>query len=249
MCRDLTTAPSRDLLVIRRNQKTGERSLYPLRWCLITGATIPNGAASRSMRKPRRWRPCPSFGKPYRERRCMVPVDGLFEWKAIKGQKLKQPYATTMTEVVHLSEATQDAAAGEHWCPGLVQEITNLEQQATAQGVTRDVSDFSCPCRAEGGGQPQWGGPLDAKAVLIRLKSIRTRRQHELAPFFSPRAAIRSSEARPSWSMSGTYRQLCLVLRRALAIFDRHHIGRGWVRRVLRVLCDHRSFGLIARFP
>jgi putative SOS response-associated peptidase YedK len=24
---------------------------------------------------------------------CIVPVDGFFEWKAVKGQKAKQPYA------------------------------------------------------------------------------------------------------------------------------------------------------------
>ena len=28
----------------------------------------------------------------------MVPVDGFFEWKAIKGQKAKQPYAIAMKD-------------------------------------------------------------------------------------------------------------------------------------------------------
>jgi len=31
-----------------------------------------------------------------RRRRCIIPVDGFFEWKAIKGQKAKQPYAIAM---------------------------------------------------------------------------------------------------------------------------------------------------------
>jgi hypothetical protein len=30
--------------------------------------------------------------------RCIVPVDGFFEWKAIKGQRAKQPYAVAMTD-------------------------------------------------------------------------------------------------------------------------------------------------------
>ena len=35
----------------------------------------------------------PEDGRAYRRRRCILPVDGFFEWKAIKGQKAKQPYA------------------------------------------------------------------------------------------------------------------------------------------------------------
>ena len=33
-----------------------------------------------------------------RRRRCIIPVDGFFEWKAIKGQKAKQPYAIAMKD-------------------------------------------------------------------------------------------------------------------------------------------------------
>jgi putative SOS response-associated peptidase YedK len=39
-------------------------------------------------------RDLPTFREAYRKRRCIVPVDGFFEWKAIKGQKVKQPYAS-----------------------------------------------------------------------------------------------------------------------------------------------------------
>ena len=33
------------------------------------------------------------FREAYRKRRCIVPIDGFFEWMAIKGTKVKQPYA------------------------------------------------------------------------------------------------------------------------------------------------------------
>jgi len=36
------------------------------------------------------------FKEAYAQRRCIVPVDGFFEWRAIKGARAKQPYAIAM---------------------------------------------------------------------------------------------------------------------------------------------------------
>ena len=92
-------APSQDLLVIRRNHKTGEVSLDPLRWGLIPywcedrkGGRKPINAKCETLRT------LPSFREAYRKRRCILPVDGFFEWKAIKGQKAKRPYAIAMKD-------------------------------------------------------------------------------------------------------------------------------------------------------
>ena len=43
-------------------------------------------------------RDLPTFHDAYRRRRCIVPVDGFFEWKAIKGRRTKQPYAIAMKD-------------------------------------------------------------------------------------------------------------------------------------------------------
>jgi putative SOS response-associated peptidase YedK len=92
-------APSQELLVIRRNHKTGEVSLDPLRWGLIpswrghpTGGRKPVNAKCEAVRERA------TFRDAYRRRRCIVPVDGFFEWKAIKRQKAKQPYAIAMKD-------------------------------------------------------------------------------------------------------------------------------------------------------
>ena len=78
-------APSQELLVIRRNHRTGELSLDPLRWGLIPhfcedpkGGRKPINAKSETVSK------LTTFRDAYRRRRCVLPVDGFFEWKAIR---------------------------------------------------------------------------------------------------------------------------------------------------------------------
>jgi SOS response associated peptidase (SRAP) len=63
-------------------------------------------------------RDLPTFREAYRKRRCIVPVDGFFEWKAIKGQKAKQPYAIAMKDgtpfgIAGIWENWKDPSSGE----------------------------------------------------------------------------------------------------------------------------------------
>jgi putative SOS response-associated peptidase YedK len=111
-------APSQELLVIRRNHQTGQVSLDPLRWGLIPywcqdpkGGRKPINAKCETVHK------LPTFRDAYRRRRCIVPVDGFFEWKAIKG-KPKQPYAIAIRDgspfgIGGLWENWKDPASGE----------------------------------------------------------------------------------------------------------------------------------------
>src|SRR5436190_19791347 len=58
-------APSQDLLVIRRNPKTGDVSLDPLRWGLIPyGARTPRADGSRSTPNARPFTVCRPSGTP-----------------------------------------------------------------------------------------------------------------------------------------------------------------------------------------
>jgi putative SOS response-associated peptidase YedK len=69
-------APSQELLVIRQNQETGERSLDLLKWGLIPSRSKEPG---RSQSMP--WPDCtlPMFREAYRRRRCIMLVDGFSE--------------------------------------------------------------------------------------------------------------------------------------------------------------------------
>ena len=92
-------APSQELLVIRRNHQTGEVSLDALRWGLIPyWCQDPAGGRKPINAKCETVRDLPSFRDAYRKRRCIVPVDGFFEWRAIKGRRAKQPYAIAMKD-------------------------------------------------------------------------------------------------------------------------------------------------------
>jgi putative SOS response-associated peptidase YedK len=92
-------APSQGLLIIRQNHKTGERSLDLIKWGLIPhwcnhpkGGRKPINAKAESIAR------LPMFRDAYAQRRCIVPVDGFFEWRAIKGARTKQPYAIAMKD-------------------------------------------------------------------------------------------------------------------------------------------------------
>ena len=117
-------APSQDLWIIRRHPGTGERSLDLLRWGLVPHfcrekpkpAPI-NAAAETLATKTVPPAERPFFAEAYRKRRCIMPIDGFFEWKPVKG-KIKQPFAIAMKDgspfgLAALWENWQDPKSGE----------------------------------------------------------------------------------------------------------------------------------------
>ena len=92
-----TMAVHSDRLEHHINEHVREVSLDPLRWGLIPyWCEDPKGGRRPINAKCETVRTLPTFRDAYRRRRCIVPVDGFFEWKAIKSQKAKQPHAIAM---------------------------------------------------------------------------------------------------------------------------------------------------------
>jgi putative SOS response-associated peptidase YedK len=90
-------APSQDLRVIRRHRETGEDRVDLLRWGLVPfWMKEPNPKTKPINATAERVASAPMFKSAYAKRRCIVPVNGFFEWKAIKGAKAKQPFAIGM---------------------------------------------------------------------------------------------------------------------------------------------------------
>src|SRR5713101_2878300 len=69
-------APSQELLVIRENHKTRERSLDLIRWGLIPhSCQDPRGGRKPINAKAESVSRLPTFRDAYAQRRCIVPID------------------------------------------------------------------------------------------------------------------------------------------------------------------------------
>ena len=90
-------APSQEHWVIRQHPETGARTLDRLTWGLIPGWIKEASPRVKPINATaERVATAPMFRRAYAKRRCILPIDNFFEWKAIKGAKAKQPYAIGM---------------------------------------------------------------------------------------------------------------------------------------------------------
>jgi putative SOS response-associated peptidase YedK len=84
-------APTQNIPIVREEE--GKRRFALARWGLIPhwakdmkiGYSTINARAETVADKP-------AFGNAFRNRRCLVPADGFYEWQAIAGSKVKQPW-------------------------------------------------------------------------------------------------------------------------------------------------------------
>jgi putative SOS response-associated peptidase YedK len=112
-------APSQELLVIRQHPQSRVYSLDHLRWGLIPYWIKEANPKLRPINATaERVASAPMFRAAYAKRRCIVPVDNFFEWKAIKGRTAKQPYAIGMKDgapfgIAGIWESWKQPATGE----------------------------------------------------------------------------------------------------------------------------------------
>lgn len=152
-------APGQEHWVIRQHPKTGERTLDRLRWGLIPhwckesdGGRKPINAKAETVAA------LPSFRDAYSRRRCLVPIDSFFEWRAIKGLKPKQPYAIGMKT----GEPFALAAIWENWQPpGSAEWVRTFAVITTnANELVRPIHD-RMPVIIPPEDYDRWLSPLD----------------------------------------------------------------------------------------
>lgn len=107
---NFNTAPTTDVLVVVDDG--GARSLDAYHWGLVpswakdlsVGNRMINARAETLGSKP-------AFRRAFARRRCIVPVDGFYEWQKVEGSKRKQPF------YIHRPDGEPYAFAGlwEQW--------------------------------------------------------------------------------------------------------------------------------------
>jgi putative SOS response-associated peptidase YedK len=91
-------APGQALWVIRQHPQTRRYHLDRLLWGLIPSwAEDPSGGRKPINAKAETVRSLPSFREAYARRRCLVPVDGFFEWQQTAG-RTRRPHAIAMRD-------------------------------------------------------------------------------------------------------------------------------------------------------
>jgi len=164
-------APSQDFWIIRRHPKSGDYQRDRLTWGLIpywvkdaTGGRKPINARAETVATMR------SFRDAYARRRCLLPIDNFFEWKAIKGQKTKQPYAIAMKS----REPFALAAIWEYWrVPGTEERLRTFCIITTeANKLVSDIHD-RMPVIIAPGNYDRWLSPLesDPRDLLVPYPS------------------------------------------------------------------------------
>ena len=110
-------APSQNVLAIRFNPKTGQRSLDALRWGLVPYWAKDDKIGYRTINaRAETVYTAPSYREAFKKRRCLIPADGFYEWKKVPGGKI--PYAIGMRDdspfvFAGLWEGWKDPSTGE----------------------------------------------------------------------------------------------------------------------------------------
>jgi putative SOS response-associated peptidase YedK len=158
-------APTQGVAVVRSHPETGLRTLDELRWGLVPfwakdlkiGYSLINAKAETVAEKP-------SFREAFKQRRCVIPADGFYEWKRLDA-KSKQPYAIVMKDrgpfgFAGLWERWKDKTSGE-----TVESCTIITTEPNA--VCAEIHN-RMPVILEPGTYARWLGEQSASADALR---------------------------------------------------------------------------------
>ena len=151
-------APTQDALVVRRHPDTGERRLDTLRWGLVPHFHKGELKAARRPINARSETAATSgmFRGALASRRCLVPADAFYEWKATATGK--QPYAIARTD----GEPLALAGLWEGWRSPEGETLRSFAILTTAANATMLALHERMPVILEAASWDAWlNGPHD----------------------------------------------------------------------------------------
>jgi putative SOS response-associated peptidase YedK len=169
-------APSQPVLVVRNTKDGQGRELAGMRWGLIPnwatdesiGLKTINCRSETALEKP-------MFRSLYERRRCLVPADGFYEWKAIPGRRTKQPM---LIQVRDGDGPTTFAMAGlwDRWRPPVGEPIDSVTILTTAANEQIAPIHDRMPVIVPREGWDSWlGGRAEASgAAILTLTPVST---------------------------------------------------------------------------
>jgi putative SOS response-associated peptidase YedK len=155
-------APTQEVAAVLA--ENGHRRLELLRWGLIPSWADDPGIGSRMINARSETAPeKPSFRRAFRERRCLIPADGFYEWKRVNGGK--QPF------YIHMKEERPFAFAGlwESWKEDGGPEVRSCAILTTRpNALAREIHD-RMPVILPAGSYAAWLDPEAEKEELVAL--------------------------------------------------------------------------------
>jgi putative SOS response-associated peptidase YedK len=155
-------APTQEVAAVLA--ENGHRRLELLRWGLIPSWADDPGIGSRMINARSETAPeKPSFRRAFRERRCLIPADGFYEWKRTNGGK--QPF------YIHMKEERPFAFAGlwESWKDDGGPEVRSCTILTTKpNALAREIHD-RMPVILPAGSYDAWLDPEAEKEELVAL--------------------------------------------------------------------------------
>jgi putative SOS response-associated peptidase YedK len=185
-------APTQDILAIRYNPESKQRTLDALRWGLIPHwAKDPKIAYKTINARVETVDTAPSYRQAFKKRRCLIPVDGFYEWKKVGGGKI--PYSIQMRDdspfvFAGLWEGWRDPAKDEwvHTCTIITGEPNDLVREIhTRMPVILPEEHHDAWLAGEAGKEVLTPFPADrmkAWAISPRVNSPRNNDPKILAP-------------------------------------------------------------------
>lgn len=186
-------APTQDFATCRLNE-SGNREISILRWGLVPfwakdlsiGSRLINARAETVHSKP-------SFRAAFRQRRCLVPANGWFEWSSVAGRK--QPYFIASESADPLSIAAlweswdKDGESLETFTLITTQATSELSRIHHRQPAIVDSNDWDLWLDPSSSAislldlvQTPYRGPYLYHAVSTRVNNVRNNTEEVLEP-------------------------------------------------------------------